>query len=44
MRQVLLPEIVGRSLLSLRGDAGVNDPVFASRKGDRSQNVPSMAR
>ena len=44
MRQVLLPEIVSRSLLSLRGDAGVNDPVFASRKGDRSRNVPSMAR
>ena len=32
MRQVLLAEIVSRSLLSLRGDAGVNDPVFASRK------------
>jgi integrase/recombinase XerD len=27
-----LPEIVSRSLLSLRGDAGANDPVFASRK------------
>jgi integrase/recombinase XerD len=33
VRQVLLPAIVSRSLLSLRGDAGVNDPVFASRKG-----------
>src|SRR5215510_8941869 len=33
VRQVLLPEIVSRSLLSLRGDAGVNDPVFPSRKG-----------
>jgi integrase/recombinase XerD len=33
MRQVLLPEAVSRSLLSLRGDAGANDPVFASRKG-----------
>jgi integrase/recombinase XerD len=33
MRQVLLPETVSRSLLSLRGDAGANDPVFASRKG-----------
>jgi integrase/recombinase XerD len=33
VRQVLLPEIVSRSLLSLRGDAGDNDPVFASRKG-----------
>ena len=34
-RQVLLPEIVSRSLLTLRGDAGTNDPVFASRKGGR---------
>ena len=33
VRQVLLPEIVSRSLLSLRGDAGANDPVFPSRKG-----------
>jgi integrase/recombinase XerD len=33
VRQVLLPEIVSRSLLSLRGDAGAKDPVFASRKG-----------
>src|SRR5262247_659691 len=33
VRQVLLPEIVSRSLLSLRGDAAVNDPVFASRMG-----------
>ena len=33
VRQVLLPEVVSRSLLSLRGDAGANDPVFASRKG-----------
>jgi integrase/recombinase XerD len=33
MRQVLLPEIVSRSLLSLRGDAGANDYVFPSRKG-----------
>jgi integrase/recombinase XerD len=33
MRQVLLPEVVSRSLLSLRADAGANDPVFASRKG-----------
>jgi integrase/recombinase XerD len=42
VRQVLLPEIVSRSLLSLRGDAGANDPVFASRKGwrpaDRARN------
>jgi integrase/recombinase XerD len=33
IRQVLLPEIVSKSLLSLRGDAGNNDPVFPSRKG-----------
>jgi len=33
LRQVLLPEVVSRSLLSLRSDAGANDPVFASRKG-----------
>jgi integrase/recombinase XerD len=33
VRQVLLPAIVSRALLSLRGDAGANDPVFASRKG-----------
>ena len=30
---MLLSEIVSRSLLSLRGDAGANDPVFVSRKG-----------
>ena len=35
MRQVLLPEIVSASLLALRGDAGANDPVFASHKGAR---------
>ena len=33
VRQVLLPDIVSRSLLSLRGDAGTKDPVFGSRKG-----------
>ena len=33
IRQVLLPEIVSRSLLSMRDDAGADDPVFASRKG-----------
>jgi integrase/recombinase XerD len=32
-RQVLLPEIVSRSLLSLRVDAGANGAVFGSRKG-----------
>jgi integrase/recombinase XerD len=33
VRQVLLPAIVSRALLALRGDAGTNDHVFASRKG-----------
>ena len=33
-RQVLLPEVVSRSLLSLRGDAGAGDPVFPSRQGN----------
>jgi integrase/recombinase XerD len=28
-------QIVSRSLLSLRGDAGANDPVFAKRDGGR---------
>ena len=32
VRQVLLQNIVSRSPLSLRVDAGANDPVFASRK------------
>jgi integrase/recombinase XerD len=32
VRQVLLPAPVSRSLLALRGDAGANDAVFASRK------------
>jgi integrase/recombinase XerD len=35
VRQVVLPEVVSRSLLSLRGDAGANDPVFAKRDGSR---------
>jgi integrase/recombinase XerD len=35
VRQVLLPEVLSRSLLSLRGDAGANDPVFAKRNGGR---------
>jgi integrase/recombinase XerD len=35
VRNVLLPEVVSRSLLSLRGDAGANDPVFAKRNGGR---------
>jgi hypothetical protein len=29
----MLPEVVGRSLLSLRGDAGANDPEFRSHRG-----------
>jgi integrase/recombinase XerD len=33
VRQVLLPQTVSRSLLSLRGDAGADGPVFASRSG-----------
>jgi integrase/recombinase XerD len=33
VRQVLLPEIVSRSLLSLRGHVSSNGPVFVSRKG-----------
>ena len=33
VRQVLLPDIFNRSLLSLRGGAGANDPVFTCRKG-----------
>jgi site-specific recombinase XerD len=32
VRQALLPEAVSRALLALRGDAGANDAVFASRK------------
>jgi site-specific recombinase XerD len=35
VRQVLLPQIVGASLLGLRGDSGANDPIFASHKGGR---------
>jgi site-specific recombinase XerD len=42
VRQVLLPEVVSRSVLSLRADASANDPVFASRMGgpltDRAVN------
>jgi integrase/recombinase XerD len=39
VRQALLPEIVSRSLLSLRGDAGANDPVFVS--GMAAARLPS---
>jgi site-specific recombinase XerD len=34
-RQVLLPVVVSAPLLALRGDAGANDPLFASHKGAR---------
>jgi integrase/recombinase XerD len=46
VRQVLLPEIVSRALLSLRGDAGANDHVFASRKGGplTQQGVDAMVK
>jgi site-specific recombinase XerD len=46
VRQVLLPEIVSRSLLSLRGDAGDNDPAFASRQGGHltERNVNAMVK
>jgi integrase/recombinase XerD len=45
MRQVLLPEIVSRSVLSLRGEAGANDAVFASRKhrGERGGRLTERA-
>ena len=33
IRQVVLPEVVGRSLLASRGDAPASAPLFASRKG-----------
>jgi integrase/recombinase XerD len=43
---MLLPETVSRSRLSLRGDAGANDPVFASRKGGplTQQGVDAMIK
>ena len=34
-RQVLLPEIIGTSLLSLRAGVGAAEPIFASRTGQR---------
>ncbi len=37
VRQVLLPKVVSRSLLSLRGDAGTNDPVFPSTRRNGGQ-------
>ena len=47
VRQVLLPEIVSRSLLSLRGDAGEGDHVFRSRMGGgklTERNVNAMVK
>jgi hypothetical protein len=35
VRQVLLPDVVSRSLLALRGDAGANYPVFVGQNGGR---------
>jgi integrase/recombinase XerD len=34
-RQVLLPEAVSTALIDLRGDAGADDPLFASHKGGK---------
>ena len=39
-REVLFPEVVGRSLRSLRGDAGAGDPLFPSRRAGSSPSVP----
>ena len=47
VRQVLLPEIVSRSLLSLRDDVDANDPVFPSRMGGgklTERNVNAMVK
>ena len=47
VRQVLLPEIVSRALLSLRGEADANDPVFPSRNGGgklTERNVNAMVK
>jgi len=47
VRQVLLPEIVSRSLLSLRGNADTDAPVFASRRGGgklTERNVNAMVK
>jgi hypothetical protein len=47
VRQVLLPEIVSRAVLSLRGGAGDNDPVFPSRTGGgklTERNVNAMVK
>jgi integrase/recombinase XerD len=47
VRQVLLAEIVSRSLLSLRGDAGDGDHLFPSRRGGgklSERNVNAMVK
>jgi integrase/recombinase XerD len=47
VRQVLLPEIVSRALLSLRSDAGNDDAVFPSRMGGSKlteRNVNAMVK
>jgi site-specific recombinase XerD len=47
VRQVLLPEIVSRSLLSLRGDAGDGDHLLRSRLGGgklTERNVNAMVK
>jgi site-specific recombinase XerD len=42
VRQVLLPAIVSRALLALRGDAGANDPLFPSREGGGQLTVRAV--
>ena len=43
VRQVRLPEVASRSVLSLRGDAGISDPYSAAGNAVISPSVPSMA-
>jgi integrase/recombinase XerD len=43
VRQVLLPDIVSGSLLSLRSNADASDPVFPSRVGAASSSARSTA-
>jgi integrase/recombinase XerD len=42
VHQVLLPAIVSRALLALRGDAGANDPLFPSRDGSGQLTVRAV--
>ena len=44
MRQVVLPDVVSRSLLSLPGNASAYDPVFAGRKGVSTHRQGAMGR